>query len=107
MDTFVAAHDMIEKRPVEGAVGHIVHGEGLTAAYWEFEAGTMLPEHSHVHEQIVFVVDGRLELTVGDRTQALDAGEAAVIPPNIVHGATALTRCRIVDSFTPKREDLV
>ena len=107
MDTFVTTQGMVEKRPVEGAVGRIVHGDGMTLAHWEFEEGTVLPAHEHPHEQIALVVEGRLELTVGDRTRTLEAGEAAVIPSNVRHGARAVTRCRVVDSFAPKREDLV
>ncbi len=107
MDTFVTAQEMVEKRPTEGAIGRIVHGNGMTVAHWEFEEGTVLPEHAHPHEQIALVVEGRLRLTVGGRTQTLKAGEAALIPSNVRHGATAVTRCRVVDSFTPKRDDLV
>ena len=106
MSTFITAADMIEKHPTDGAMGRIVHGEGLTMAHWVFDEGTVLPAHEHIHEQIAFVVEGRLELTVGTDRRILEAGDAALIPGGVRHEARAVTRCHVIDSFTPKREDL-
>jgi quercetin dioxygenase-like cupin family protein len=106
MSVFIPADEMIVRNPVPGAVGKIVHNEESTLALWTFEEGTELPAHEHPHQQIALVVEGTLELTVGGETSTLSAGDSACIPGNVVHGARAVTRCRVVDSFYPRREDL-
>lgn len=107
MKVFTAHSDMIHKQPVDGADGRIVHGAGLTVAHWDLAAGTVIPMHHHVHEQIALVVSGELELTVGDEVHVLRPGDSAVIPGSVPHEARAVSDCRVIDAFSPPREDLV
>jgi len=93
------------KQPVEGASVRFVHSDNMTIAYWQFEPGADLPEHSHLHEQISNVMGGAFELTVDGETLNLEAGSVVVIPPNAVHSGKAITGCYVVDVFHPVRED--
>jgi quercetin dioxygenase-like cupin family protein len=77
----------------------------MTVAYWDAEEGALLPEHSHPHEQVTNVVEGRLELIVAGESRVLEQGVAAIIPPHTPHSGVALTQCRIIDVFHPVRED--
>jgi len=51
------------------------------------------------------VISGRFEFTVGPETRILEPGMAAVIPGNTLHAGRALTACRVLDVFSPVRED--
>ena len=93
------------KEPVPGYKAVFVHSDSMTVAYWEVDEGAVMPEHSHPHEQIASVVEGKFELTLGGETEVLDTGSAAVIPSNTPHGGKALTRCRLIDVFHPVRDD--
>lgn len=88
-----------------GFEGRFVHSENLTIAYWNIKKDSILPAHSHIHEQITHILSGKLELKVADETQIVEPGIVAVIPSNIVHSAIALTDCVALDVFTPVRED--
>ena len=66
-----------------------------------------LPAHSHVHEQVAHTFEGYFEITVDGQTQILDPGSVFVIAPNAVHSGKALTDCRILDVFSPVREDYI
>jgi len=77
----------------------------MTVAYWDIEGGAAMPEHSHSHEQIVNLVEGEFELTVGDELRTLSPGTVAIIPPDVPHSGRAVTTCRIMDVFYPVRED--
>jgi quercetin dioxygenase-like cupin family protein len=77
----------------------------MTVAHWEVEKGALMPEHSHPHEQVANVVEGRFELTVAGELQVLDRGSVAIIPPNTPHSGKAITHCRLIDVFHPIRED--
>jgi len=86
----------------------LVTGERVMVAQIELRRGCIVPQHAHVHEQVSYVLDGRLELTVGDETPEtyeLVGGDILVIPSNIPHAARALEDTRVVDVFSPPRED--
>lgn len=88
-----------------GIRGHIVHTEAATIADFRIAAGTVLPTHAHPHAQTSTVLAGRFRFTVGEETRELGPGEVAVIPGDVPHTGEALTDCRILDVFTPVRED--
>ena len=85
--------------------GHYAHLDRLTVGEVELNAGTAVPMHSHPHEQVTYVIDGRFEFTIGGETRILEPGIAALIPGGVMHGGKTLTACRVFDIFTPVRED--
>jgi quercetin dioxygenase-like cupin family protein len=93
------------KELIKGAQVRFVHSDNMTMAYWQFEQGTDLPEHSHPHEQITNMMGGSFELTIDGETLDLEAGSVVVIPPNAVHSGRARTGCYVIDVFHPVRED--
>jgi quercetin dioxygenase-like cupin family protein len=99
----VAALEPRELQP--GHHGRFIHSEHTTHVYWEIEAGAKLPEHRHPHEQIVNMLEGTYELVVDGEPHVLEAGDVLVIPGGAVHGGGARTDCRILDVFSPVRED--
>ena len=52
-----------ESEPIPGFHGRVVHSDTMTFVLWRIEAGAVLPEHSHVHEQVAFVLEGTFEIT--------------------------------------------
>jgi quercetin dioxygenase-like cupin family protein len=88
-----------------GFEGRFFHGAGMTIAHWNIKAGAAAPVHSHVHEQMVDVISGELELTINGEPRVLKAGMGAVVPSNVPHGAKAITDCFVIDVFSPVRED--
>ena len=45
--------DIESKEIVKGYHGRFVHMKSFTFAYWEVEAGSEIPIHSHIHEQMM------------------------------------------------------
>lgn len=89
----------------DGFFAKFVHSERMTMTFVRIEAGKRLPEHSHPNEQITTVLEGSLELTIGEETVVVRSGEVVVIPPDVLHSGKALTECRVIDVFAPYRED--
>ena len=85
--------------------GHYAHLDHLTVGEVVLQPGTTVLPHSHLHEQITYVIEGRFEFTVGDQTTVLGPGKAALIPGGVPHGGKTLTACRVLDIFSPVRED--
>ena len=106
MQDKVIEWDKVEtKTVIPGFHGKFAHSNAMTFVLWDIDAGAILPEHSHVHEQVVHVYEGELEVTVAGKTTVLRGGSVGVIPPNAVHSGRALTDCRVMDAFYPRRED--
>jgi quercetin dioxygenase-like cupin family protein len=97
--------DIKAKEVVPGIVGHYCHGEKLTLGYVEVKAGSNLPTHQHVHEQITYIIEGQLDMVIGGKPCPLSAGMYYVIPSNVPHGATAPVDCKVIDVFNPPRDD--
>ncbi len=89
----------------EGFNARFVHTENMTLGYWDVVEGATLPMHSHFHEQVTQVLEGKFELTVGEKTLVYEVGQIVIIPPNVPHGGKALTDCKLFDIFCPVRED--
>lgn len=90
---------------VPGHHGRFIHSDHTTHVYWDVEDGAQLPEHSHPHEQIVNMLEGRYELTVDGEAHVLEPGDVLVIPGGAVHSGRSHSVCRILDVFSPVREE--
>ena len=93
------------KEIAPGYFSKLIHTSNNTINFIEVKAGSAVPLHSHVHEQCAFVIEGQFELTVNGQPQILDAGLFAVIPSNVPHSGYAVTDCKLIDVFSPVRED--
>nr|WP_299338022.1 cupin domain-containing protein [Allomuricauda sp.] len=93
------------KEIMPGYHGKMIHSDVMTWAFWDVEEGAAVPEHHHVHEQIMHVVEGKFEFTVGGKTDIYEPGDVVVIPSNVPHGGKALTPCKLMDVFSPAREE--
>lgn len=91
----------------DGINGALFHSDTLTMGHMVIDNGTPLPEHSHQHEQWLNLIEGEIELTVGDETQIVYPGMTVYIPSNVPHSGKALTECKVIDVFYPVREDFV
>jgi quercetin dioxygenase-like cupin family protein len=89
-------HD-ISRRIITGA------NEMIAQVYLKKDA--LVPEHSHVSEQISYIVEGALKFWVGGEELVLKAGQVLVIPPNVPHKALALEDTLDLDIFSPIRQD--
>jgi unsaturated pyranuronate lyase len=71
---FIELEGLEVREPVPGYKAVFVHSENMTLAYWEDEEGAAMPEHSHPHEQVASVVEGRFERAVAGEPMVLDIG---------------------------------
>ena len=88
-----------------GFEAKFIHSDNMTITFVEIKAGAELPEHNHPHEQITFVREGTLQITMDNEEYLLEKGELLVIPPNAPHKGLAISVCNVLDVFNPVRED--
>lgn len=70
-----------------------------------FEKGAIGYQHEHIHAQTTYVVSGKFEMTIGNETKILEAGDGFYTEPNIIHGCVCLEAGILIDVFSPIRED--
>ena len=72
---------------------------------FSMEAGSAVPTHAHPHEQTGYCISGAFQLTIGDETALVRAGDAWLVPGATPHAAHFLEACELVEIFVPVRED--
>ena len=93
------------KELVTGITGYYAHGDHISFGLVELDAGSSVPLHQHVQEQITYIIEGELDMVIGGQSCLLTAGMYHVIPSNTLHSAIAITACKVIDTFSPVRED--
>ncbi len=61
--------------------------------------------HSHPHEQLVYIVRGRIRFQHPGGTFDVGPGNSFLVPGNVEHQASALEDSEVLDVFTPMRQD--
>lgn len=69
------------------------------------ERNSVVPEHSHLNDQVGYVIYGQVELVIGDQKHVCQPGDSYAIPGGVVHQARALVDSLLIDVFSPPRDD--
>ncbi len=80
------------------------HGEQISAVHWNFADGAVNEVHNHPQEQFGYIIKGGFEITIGDETRTLRAGDCYFVPRNVPHRFVAIGETEAIDVFTPVRE---
>jgi quercetin dioxygenase-like cupin family protein len=103
--------DVSAIEPVEFVPGlefRPVLGERTMTNFVRFAPHTEAPLHVHEEEQIVIVLEGEFEFELDGEVRTMRAGDVAVAPPWVPHGArTTDSGCYEVDVFNPPRRTLL
>jgi quercetin dioxygenase-like cupin family protein len=81
-------------------------GEQMLVSHVYLEPHSVVEEHSHPHEQVGMVLQGRATFWIGGEEKTLQAGDMYVIPGNVRHRVVALDQpVRALDIFNPVRQE--
>lgn len=93
------------KEIMPGYHGKLVHSQNMSLAFWEVKKDAVVPEHAHMNEQIMHVMEGDFEFTLEGNTQIYGPGDIVIIAPHQKHSGKALTDCKLLDVFSPTRDE--
>lgn len=94
------------KELLPGIVSRTFWGDRMLLSLVDLAAGTMIPPHSHPHEQMGMVVSGEVEFTIGGETRLLKPGDVYVAPSGVAHSVRmGAAPCQVVETFAPVREE--
>jgi quercetin dioxygenase-like cupin family protein len=83
------------------------YGEKLMLVEVSFASGGVGAEHEHPHDQATYCLAGEFRFSVGDETRSLKAGDSVFIPGGSRHGTVCVSDGRLLDVFTPRRDDFL
>ena len=105
---FTCNHDIPSVPMVEGVKRKVLsHSEKLMVCEITLEGGSIIASHAHPHEQITYVISGKCRYTVGDETKEVSRGDSVLIPGNVPHSIVVLETMKVIDVFSPAREDFL
>ena len=106
---FIVDKDQCTKLdPFPGVSMFVTEAEKMTLSLVEMEPHSVIEEHHHPHEQVTFVAEGELYFFLDGEPHHLRAGDLISVPSNVPHCVQTLSeRVRLVDSFTPLRDDFL
>ena len=83
----------------------LVVGDQLMVSRILLKKGCIVPLHSHVNEQVSYILEGALKFWIDGKEIVVHAGEVLCIPSSMPHKAEALEDTVDFDVFNPPRAD--
>ena len=86
----------------------LVSGDEMQLVWAKLEPDRPYPMHSHPFDQISLLVEGRLRLTVGNKTHVIGPGDMWHAPSGVLHGGDVLGGRPVVfvDIYGPASESV-
>lgn len=78
------------------AFGELLTGSSIEVGRLHFKAGQRAEPHTHEQEQVVIVIEGRVEIFFDGETKEVGPGGGFHAPSWVPHGVTALTDCAML-----------
>jgi quercetin dioxygenase-like cupin family protein len=85
----------------------LAHNDSMMLVEHHMDAGWVGTRHAHPHDQLVYVIRGRLIFSCDNEQFEVVAGDSCIVRGGLDHGARALEPSVVLDVFTPYREDYV
>jgi len=97
-----------KENPAPGIQRQMVVGQNVMMVRFTFEPFLVTPEHTHPHEQMTLVVQGKVKFFIEGEVKIVSPGDVLHFPPHNRHGATMLDEeVVLIDIFSPIREDFL
>jgi len=106
MKGYTKLAELPEEKVGEKITRRILVGEKEMVVFWKMKAGAHATRHQHPHEQIFWVLSGKMEFTLGTGRRTCVAGDLGLIPGNTPHEAYFVEDTEVIDIFAPPREDM-
>ncbi|KUP92029.1 cupin domain-containing protein [Tritonibacter horizontis] len=94
--------------PLEGVTRQVLADSAeLMVVSFAFDRGGEGALHSHPHVQSTYVESGRFTFEIDGERFEVGPGDSFVIPSGATHGCTCTEAGRLIDTFTPRRDDFL
>jgi quercetin dioxygenase-like cupin family protein len=106
MKGFSSLTMLSEEKVTDKITRRILVGEKGMIVFWKMKAGAHAAAHKHPHEQMFWMISGKMDFRLGSERRLCGPGDVGVIPGGTEHEAWFPEDTEIVDVFAPPREDM-
>jgi quercetin dioxygenase-like cupin family protein len=107
MTGFHTLNDLPVEKVTDKITRRVLAGDKGMVVWWSMKAGAHAAAHRHPHEQMFWMLKGRMEFRLGQDQRTCIAGDVALIPGGVEHEAWFPEDTEVVDVFAPPREDFI
>jgi quercetin dioxygenase-like cupin family protein len=107
MRGYFALKNLPEEKITDKISRRMLVGDKEMVVWWSMKAGVHAAAHKHPHEQIFWMIKGKMEFRLGDERRSCVPGDLAVIPGGVEHEAWFPEDTEVIDVFAPPREDFL
>ena len=94
------------REPVEGIqLKTLAYGKNTHLCEFKLKKGSVLPAHSHPHEQTGYLVSGSMKFRIGDEEFHSSPGDSWSITGGMEHAVEVLEDSLVIEVFSPLREE--
>jgi quercetin dioxygenase-like cupin family protein len=87
---------------VDGVRIHAIGGEQVLMCKVKYDPGKQVPWHKHDDtEQVMFILDGEVEMTIEDETATLKAGDVVVVNRGLNHKLSSEGGVTFMEALAP------
>jgi quercetin dioxygenase-like cupin family protein len=91
-----------------GVAIRAIGGEQVLLCHVVYDPGTKVARHSHeTAEQVMWIIEGDVTMTVGDETKRLGAGDVVVVNPGVEHELHSANGLTFIEALAPVLRDHV
>jgi quercetin dioxygenase-like cupin family protein len=89
-------------RFVDGVNIHAIGGEQVLLCKVSYEPGKQVPWHAHEEtEQVMFILDGEVEMTIEEETKTVKAGDVVVVNRGLNHKLYSEGGVSFIEALAP------
>ena len=85
----------------------VVYGDKSSLCEFKLGKGAVIPMHTHIHEQIGYLVSGKVLFTIEGKEYITNPGDSWCILGGVEHKAEALEESFVIEVFAPVREEFI
>jgi quercetin dioxygenase-like cupin family protein len=87
---------------VDGVRLHAIGGEQVLLCRVQYEPGKQVPWHAHEDtEQVMFILDGEVEMTIEEETKTLSSGDVVVVNRGLHHKLYSENGVSFMEALSP------
>ena len=106
---FTFPDDFKQVELLPGITINLAWGKDIMISYAELGPHFSSPsDHHHPHEQGGYIIEGELDVVVGEHKRYCKAGDVFISPVNMIHGGFTRDKpVRMIEAFSPRRDDYI
>lgn len=98
-----------DAKPVQALPGIVrrtlIEGKSMMICEFTLVKGSQIPTHAHPHEQVGYLVSGKIRVIIDGKGFDLNPGDCYCALSDVPHSAEILEDSVVVDTFNPPRDD--